>query len=88
MEDRGYIERDEDIDRLRSGLSNWGRWGQEDQLGTLNLIGAEQRARAVALARSGRVLALGVSAGDRPLAAARHHQLAGQPAGTLLMGRG
>jgi hypothetical protein len=30
-------------------LSNWGRWGPDDQLGCLNLIGPEQRKRAVAL---------------------------------------
>ena len=27
-------------------LSNWGRWGPEDELGTLNLITPEKRAQA------------------------------------------
>jgi kynurenine formamidase len=31
-------------------LSNWGRWGADDDLGTLNYIGAAERARAAELA--------------------------------------
>ena len=27
----------DDIDRLIQELSNWGRWGEKDELGTLNL---------------------------------------------------
>lgn len=34
-------------------LSNWGRWGQEDQLDTLNLITNEKRAEAAALVSHG-----------------------------------
>ena len=34
-------------------LSNWGRWGPDDELGTINHIGAEQRRRAAALIRDG-----------------------------------
>ena len=34
-------------------LSNWGRWGDDDQLGTLNLITPEQTRRAVALVKEG-----------------------------------
>ena len=34
-------------------LSNWGRWGQDDEAGTLNLITAETKARAAALVREG-----------------------------------
>lgn len=44
----GYFER----------LNNWGRWGDDDQRGTLNLITLEKRAAAVGLARSGRVVSL------------------------------
>jgi kynurenine formamidase len=39
-------------------LNNWGRWGNDDQRGTLNLITAEKRASAVSLARGGRVVSL------------------------------
>ena len=34
-------------------LSNWGRWGSEDQLGTLNLVTPEQRRKAAALVVDG-----------------------------------
>ena len=34
-------------------LSNWGRWGPDDELGTLNLITPQKRAQAGALVREG-----------------------------------
>ena len=34
-------------------LSNWGRWGSDDQLGTLNLVTPDKRRQAVALAVTG-----------------------------------
>jgi kynurenine formamidase len=34
-------------------LSNWGRWGAEDERGTINLITAEKRRAAAALAQEG-----------------------------------
>jgi kynurenine formamidase len=34
-------------------LSNWGRWGAEDELGTLNLITPDKRRAAAALVREG-----------------------------------
>lgn len=37
---------------------NWGRWGPEDQRGTLNLITASKRAEAARLATTGRVVPL------------------------------
>ena len=46
-----------DSDHIDS-LSNWGRWGADDELGTLNLITDETRARAVAQARTGRRVSL------------------------------
>lgn len=39
--------------------SNSGRWGDDDQLGTLNLIDAAARRRAAALVREGRAVSLG-----------------------------
>ena len=36
-----------------SALSNWGRWGPDDQLGTLNLITPEKRVEAARLVREG-----------------------------------
>jgi kynurenine formamidase len=34
-------------------LSNWGRWGKDDEVGTLNLITPEKRKAALALVREG-----------------------------------
>jgi kynurenine formamidase len=39
-------------------VSNWGRWGEDDALGTLNFIDADKRVRAAALARRGAVFSL------------------------------
>ena len=39
-------------------LSNWGRWGPDDELGTLNLITPEKRAAAAALVRDGVAVSL------------------------------
>ncbi|MBM87162.1 MAG: hypothetical protein CMQ41_02170 [Gammaproteobacteria bacterium] len=39
-------------------LNNWGRWGTDDEMGTLNLITAEKRKEAAALVRSGVTVSL------------------------------
>ena len=41
------------FDQLFKEISNWGRWGKEDQLGTLNLITAERRREAAELVKTG-----------------------------------
>ena len=38
---------------MLDSLSNWGRWGADDQLGTLNFITPEKRKRAAALVKEG-----------------------------------
>jgi kynurenine formamidase len=47
-----------DIDAMMTSLSNWGRWGKEDQRGALNLITPEKRKQAAALVREGVVFSL------------------------------
>ncbi len=47
-------------------FNNWGRWGADDQLGTLNHISADTRRRAANLVRDGRSISLA-----NPLATAR-----------------
>jgi kynurenine formamidase len=42
-----------DIDRWMTDLSNWGRWGKDDQMGAMNLITPAKRKQAAALVRSG-----------------------------------
>ena len=41
------------FDQLFKEISNWGRWGKEDQLGTLNLITSERRREATGLVKEG-----------------------------------
>lgn len=42
-----------EFDALFKQVSNWGRWGKEDQLGAVNLITAAKRKQATALVKSG-----------------------------------
>ena len=43
----------EDVDRWMTELSNWGKWGKDDQAGTINLITPAKRKAAAALVREG-----------------------------------
>jgi kynurenine formamidase len=47
-----------DFDRAMKDLSNWGRWGKDDQLGALNLITAAKRKQAAAEVKEGIVISL------------------------------
>jgi hypothetical protein len=40
-------------------LSNWGRWGKDDQLGAVNLITPAKRKQAAALVKTGTAVSLG-----------------------------
>src|ERR1019366_8337612 len=42
-----------DIDKMMKELSNWGRWGKEDQKGTVNLITPAVRKAAAAGVQEG-----------------------------------
>ncbi len=48
----------EQFDRWMTDLSNWGRWGDDDELGTLNLITAAKRVQASALVDAGITVSL------------------------------
>jgi kynurenine formamidase len=50
-----------EFDRWKTELSNWGRWGKEDQIGALNLITPAKRKEASSLVRDGITVSL---AGD------------------------
>jgi kynurenine formamidase len=56
----------EEYRRYKERFSNWGRWGADDELGTLNHITEATRRTAAALVRSGRSVSLA-----NPLATAR-----------------
>ena len=48
----------EQFDTWMTELSNWGRWGADDQLGALNLITPAKRIDAARLVESGRVVSM------------------------------
>jgi len=48
------------VEELARSVNNWGRWGDDDEIGTLNLITADARRRAAACVRTGRAFALGI----------------------------
>jgi kynurenine formamidase len=62
-------------------LSNWGRWGPDDELGTLNYITGEQRRAAAALVRDGDVVSCAKRIGTAP----SPDQLYGAPQRLMLM---
>jgi len=41
------------FERWQTELSNWGRWGKDDEIGTLNLITPAKRRAALALVKEG-----------------------------------
>ena len=43
----------EEFDQMFTQHSNWGRWGDDDQLGALNLITPDKRRQAASLVRTG-----------------------------------
>ncbi len=52
-----------EFDAVFESVKNWGRWGPDDELGTLNLVTPEKTREALGLVRSGRTLSL-----SRPIA--------------------
>lgn len=55
---KGKIPTREDVLSYLHDRRNWGRWGQHDQLGAINLITEGKRIRAAGLVRSGRTVSL------------------------------
>jgi kynurenine formamidase len=48
-------------------LNNWGRWGDGDQVGTVNLITPTKREAAIRLVRTGRTVSLARDIGPQPV---------------------
>ena len=55
---RPTIATEADFERAMKELSNWGRWGDTDELGAANLITPAKRKQALALAREGAPISL------------------------------
>ena len=50
-------------------LSNWGRWGPDDRIGTLNHITPERLTAAARLVRTGKLFDLGLEVSSRGIQA-------------------
>ena len=50
---KGTLPSEDDVLSYFDSLSNWGRWGDDDELGTLNLVSPEKRIAAAQLVRVG-----------------------------------
>ena len=76
----GSVTRQADVaefERIFAEVSNWGRWGPDDQLGTLNYLTADMVVTAAGLVRSGRHVSMSlpintVAGPDNPNPALHH----------------
>src|SRR6185312_9792148 len=50
---------DDELEAMFKRCSNAGRWGADDELGTLNLVTAAKRMAAAALVKTGEVVSIG-----------------------------
>jgi kynurenine formamidase len=48
-----HVVTDAEYERWKKELSNWGRWGKDDEIGALNLITPEKRKQAAGLVKEG-----------------------------------
>ena len=56
----------EKLDQWMEEVSNWGRWGDDDQLGTLNLITPQVRKEAATLVQTGQSVSLAMDLDTDP----------------------
>src|SRR5690625_7773094 len=62
LEDPALIDRSDaagEVARRAEAYRNWGRWGEDDVLGTLNFITPAKRVEAAGLIRDGLTVSLG-----------------------------
>jgi len=60
--DSSHESNAEDFVQLMTQLSNWNRWGKDDQLGAINLITPKKRKQAVSLVKEGASFSMARSA--------------------------
>src|ERR1700688_1247908 len=54
----------EQYEQWKKDLSNWGRWGKDDQLGAMNLITPLKRKQAAALVKEGGSVSMALEADE------------------------
>src|SRR6266853_1209259 len=60
----GHAVSPAEYERWKKDLSNWGRWGKDDQLGAINLITAAKRKQAAALVKEGYSVSMALDADE------------------------
>ena len=58
MTDKRIFPNEDELDTLFDKVNNAGRWGADDELGTLNYITPEKRISAAALVKEGRAMSI------------------------------
>ena len=53
MARKANIPDESEIVEYMTSLNNWGRWGDDDEFGTINFIGPEERKHAASLVKEG-----------------------------------
>ena len=70
----------DDLDAMFESLKNWGRWGDDDERGTLNHLTDARRAAAAGLVQTGESVSLAHDLATEPLPEhphpVQHHMLA------------
>jgi len=64
MEEISFVDSLSEFYRVAGEVRNWGRWGDADELGTLNLIDDDKVRQAAGLVRKGKVFSLGMEFGS------------------------
>ena len=54
------------VNEFFTSLSNWGKWGQDDQLGALNYITPQKRSQAAALIQDGQAVSMSLPLATEP----------------------
>lgn len=57
-QEKVHLKTQADLDREIEALSNWGRWGADDERGTLNLLSPRKRLEAAGLVKTGESVSL------------------------------
>jgi kynurenine formamidase len=63
---KNHAVSDAEYERWKKDLSNWGRWGKDDEIGALNLITPAKRKQAAALVKDGVSVSLSADADSVP----------------------
>lgn len=66
MSDTNFGLTEETVEELFTSLSNWGRWGDDDGKGTLNLLTPQKVTQATGLVQEGRSVSLSRVISDQP----------------------